>query len=311
MTSLKVLVTGGSGFLGSHVADALTRAGHAVTIFDRVESPFLNRAERLKDKPAQKMVVGDLLDGDALAELVPKFDVVYHLAALADLNAAKSQPEETVALNIQATVRLLSAAQRSKLKRFVFASSVYVYSREGSFYRCSKQACENYIEEFQRSYGLPYTIVRYGSLYGPRSDSTNGVYRLLEQAIVDGRIAYSGAESDMREYIHVEDAAKLSVQALDEDFENAHLVLTGTNQTRVSDLFTMFSEMLGRKIEIDYACEPGEISDGHYSMTPYAYTPRPGLKVTSPAYIDMGQGLLRVIESIDRHRHEDSSKDIK
>lgn len=300
MKPASILVTGGSGFLGSHVADALTRAGHAVTIFDRVQSPHLNRAEGLENQPPQKMVVGDLLDGETLSNLVPQFDVVYHLAALADLNAAKSRPEDTVALNIQATVRLLAAAQRSNLKRFVFASSVYVYSREGSFYRCSKQACENYIEEFQRTYGLPYTIVRYGSLYGPRSDSTNGVYRLLEQAINEGRIKYSGAETDMREYIHVEDAAKLSVKALDDDYENAHLVLTGTNQTRVSDLFTMFSEMLGRNVEVDYACQPGEISDGHYSMTPYAYTPRPGLKVTSPAYIDMGQGLLRVIESIDR-----------
>src|SRR5690625_6572915 len=84
------------------------------------------------------------------------------------------------------TVQLLNSAVRNNIERLVFASTVYVYSREGGFYRCSKQACENYIEEFRCMYGLNYTILRYGSLYGPRADESNGIYRLLKEALTKG-----------------------------------------------------------------------------------------------------------------------------
>ena len=110
----------------------------------------------------------------------------------------------------------------------MFASTIYVFSREGGFYRCSKQACETYIEEYARVFDLPYTVLRYGSLYGPRSGPSNGVYRLLQQAASKGRVAYAGSPDDMREYIHVEDAARLSVDALAPEFVGKHLVLTGS-----------------------------------------------------------------------------------
>ncbi|MFT4805184.1 MAG: nucleoside-diphosphate-sugar epimerase, partial [Psychroserpens sp.] len=162
----KILVTGASGFLGSHIADALSDLGHQVTVFDLHESPYL-RAD-------QAFMKGDVRDAEALLEQTKGFDVIYHLAALADLNAAKSKPMETVSINIQGTVNLLEAARVNGIKRFVFGSTVYVYSKEGGFYRCSKQACENYVEEYQKRYGLDYMISRYGSLYGPRTDELGG-----------------------------------------------------------------------------------------------------------------------------------------
>ncbi|MFT6053304.1 MAG: UDP-glucose 4-epimerase, partial [Roseivirga sp.] len=148
-------------------------------------------------------------DAEALLEQTKGFDVIYHLAALADLNAAKSKPMETVAINIQGTVNLLEAARVNGIKRFVFGSTVYVYSREGGFYRCSKQACENYVEEFQKRYGLDYTILRYGSLYGPRTDMANGLYRLLKTYMEQDKMEHSGSSTDQRDYIHVYDAARL------------------------------------------------------------------------------------------------------
>lgn len=287
----RVLVTGGAGFLGSHLADALAAEGHTVTVVDRKPSRFLPTGAHF--------VEAELGDRPALAAAVAGQDAVYHLAGFADLNRAKTQPLDTVHANILGTVHLLEAMRAANVTRFLFASTAYVYSREGGFYRCSKQACESYIEEYARTFGLRYTVIRYGSVYGPRADASNGVYRLLRTAMVEGRLAYSGAPDDIREYIHVEDAAKLSVEVLDARFEGQHVTLTGASPTRAADLFKMFQEILGTRIEVDYRHTEGPGS-GHYAVTPYAYTPRPGRKLVTTHYVDMGQGLLRMVEDIHR-----------
>lgn len=284
----KILVTGGAGFLGSHLVDVLVDHGHEVTLFDRTRSQWASTAVQQR--------VGDLNDATALAEAVAGVDVVYHLAGFADLNAAKTRPLDTVQANIVGTVQLLEAMRAANVSRFLFASTAYVYSREGGFYRCSKQACESYIEEYARTFGLRYTILRYGSLYGPRADATNGVYRLLRTAMAEGRINYTGGPDDIREYIHVEDAAALSVDVLAPKFEGQHVMITGNAPTRASELFMMFQEILGRKIDVDYRRTEG--ANGHYAVTPYAYTPRPGKKLVTTNYVDMGQGLLRIVEEI-------------
>ncbi len=286
----KALVTGGAGFLGSAIADALAAEGFAVTIFDRRPSPWAGSD--------QTIVVGDVLDSDALSAAAEGAQVVYHLAATADINTAASEALETAQTNIVGTVNALEAARRCGAERFVLASTVYVYSRAGGFYRCSKQACEAYVEEFQRQHGLAYTILRYGSLYGPRADDSNGVYRLLRQAFERGEVAHTGTPDDAREYIHVDDAAQLSVAALGAEFANQHLVLTGPHPMRLRDLFTMFSEILGRELQVDYEAPTGS----HYRVTPYAFSPRVGRKLTSTCYVDMGQGLLQMLEELNRER---------
>ncbi|TMQ05878.1 MAG: NAD(P)-dependent oxidoreductase [Deltaproteobacteria bacterium] len=292
----RLLVTGGAGFLGSHLVDALVGRGHAVTVLDRQRSRWLPDGAR--------MLEADLGDRAALAAAVEGNDAVYHLAGFADLNAAKTQPLDTVHANIVGTVHLLEAMRAHGVSRFLFASTAYVYSREGGFYRCSKQACESYIEEYGRTFGLRYTIIRYGSLYGPRADASNGVYRLLRTAMTEGRLVYSGAPDDIREYIHVDDAATLSADVLDAAYEGQHVTLTGASPTRASELFMMFQEILGQRIEIDYRRLEGPGS-GHYAVTPYAYTPRPGKKLVTTHYVDMGQGLLRMIEDIHREIDRD------
>lgn len=287
---MRVVVTGAAGFLGSHLVDALVERGHEVRMFDRARA-------RVRPPAGVVELTGELSDEGALREAVAGVDAVYHLAGLADLNAARTRPLDTVEANIGGTVRLLEAMRAANVSRFLFASTVYVYSREGGFYRCSKQACESYIEEYARVAGVRYTILRYGSLYGPRADATNGVFRLLRQAMSEGRIAYTGTPDDVREYIHVEDAARLTVDALGDEFVDKHVLLTGQAPLRAADLFTMFGEILGRPIDVDYR-PAGGTGSGHYSVTPYAYTPKPGRKLVTTHYVDMGQGLLQLVEEI-------------
>ena len=172
---MKITVTGGSGFLGSHVADALSKKGHKVTIFDKKKSKWI--------RSDQKIVIGDILDAKALENVIKDADVVFHFAALGDLNQALREPVNSVITNILGTVRTLELSRKHKIKRFIHASTIYVNSAEGSFYRSSKKAAEDYVDEYKKNYGLNYTILRFGSLYGQRSDDTNGVKKIVKSAI--------------------------------------------------------------------------------------------------------------------------------
>ena len=282
-----VTVIGGSGFIGSHVADKLTEAGYHVRIYDRVDSPWKNNN--------QEMIVGELLDYEKLNNAIKGSDAVYNFAALADLNKALNQPAETVKVNVLGNVQILDSCRINGVKRFVYASSVYVYSREGGFYRCSKQAAEHYVEEFQNIYNLDYTILRYGSLYGPRADENNGLLRIVRNALETGVVRYEGSSDAQREYIHVEDAARASVAALGDDFCNQSVVLTGQEPMRVKDLLLMLAEILGMNNSVEFI--DGEYT-GHYVRTPYAYQPKLGRKYVPPMHVDLGQGLLQLIDAV-------------
>ena len=289
----KACVIGGSGFLWSHVCDHLSDAGYVVTILDRVASPRL--------RSDQQMLVGDLLDETSLDQAIAGCAVVFNFAALAALDKAFATPVDTARVNVLGNVLVLDACRRHSVWRFVYASTVYVYSREGGFYRCSKQAAEQYVEEYQRAYGLDYTILRYGSLYGPRSDNRNGLFRIVQDALQIGVIRYVGSPEAMREYIHLEDAARATVVALSSEFCNASVVLTGQKVMRVSDLLKMLAEILGLPnavefVEADY--------EGHYVRTPYAYQPKLGRKYVPPMHVDLGQGLLQLIDEIQPNKTE-------
>ena len=287
---LNTIVFGGSGFLGSHVADALSLAGHKVRIYDLVPSKYI--------KPSQEMVVGDILDRDSVKKAVEDMDILYNFAGLADIDEAKKKPIESVTFNILGNTILLDAAVSTKVKRFIYASTVYVYSDSGSFYRCSKVACENYIETYQKQYGLPYTILRYGTLYGLRADMRNSICRYITQAMQEEKISYQGCGDEVREYINVVDAAEASVEILDDGVENEHVIFTGHYAMKVKDLFLMIKEILKKDVAFDYVPPASEDPMDHYMITPYTFIPKVGKKYVKHYYTDMGQGLLMCMQEI-------------
>jgi UDP-glucose 4-epimerase len=200
-------------------------------------------------------------------------------------------------VNVLGTVNVLEACRRHGVKRLVYASTVYVYSREGGFYRCSKQAAEHYVEEYQRAYGLDFTILRFGSLYGPRADATNGLYQIVRDALQHGSISYDGNPESIREYIHVQDAARASLVALGEEFRNESVIVTGPQPMRVMDLLKMLAEILGLPDAVTFK---DEAYAGHYVRTPYAYQPKLGRKYVPTLHVDLGQGLLELIDEVRR-----------
>jgi len=289
---MKAIVFGGSGFLGSHVADALTSAGYETIIFDIKKSPYLQKG--------QAMFVGNILDKEAVGKAVAGCEVVYNFAGMADIEEAHLKPLETVENNILGNTIILEACRLSQVKRFVFASTVYVYSDAGSFYRSSKQACELIIENYHEVFGLPYTILRYGSLYGPRAGETNWVYKTLKQAVTEGKITRYGDGEEIREYIQVEDAARCSVMILAKEFENQSVIITGYQPIRVKDIMIMIREMLGNKIELEFLPTDSGL---HYEITPYIFSPKIARRFVSNSYLDLGQGLLQCLEEVYKKLH--------
>ena len=288
MIKRKITVIGGAGFLGSHVADILSREGHQVTIFDQIKSPWITQD--------QKMIVGDLMDKDLLSDLISENEIVYHFAGLSDLNLNLEQAVNSARINILGTVQLLEECKKANIERFIYASSIYVNSREGGFYRCSKQSCEDFIQEFNKLFNLEYTILRIGSVYGPRSNNDNGLYRIIKKALDKGKIHYKGSEDAQREFIHVYDIANACLKSLEESFKNEIVVLTGAESLLVKDVLYIIAEILDLD-ESSIEFIQGEYK-GHYKRTPYSVRTNLGKKYNPQFNIDIGQGIADLITFI-------------
>ena len=284
---MKAIVFGGSGFLGSHVADELSERGYEVVIYDRQSSSYL--------RDNQEMVVGDILDHEKVVEYVKGCDYVYSFAGIAGISDARRYPVQAIETNVLGTTNIIDACRLHKVKRFLFASTIYVYSDLAPFYRSSKQACELIIEDYQRVYGLDYTILRYGSLYGRRANHFNYINKIVQQAVEEGKIVRKGTGEEIRSYIHVKDAAKCSVDILSDEFKNQYVMLTGNQSIKINDLLNMIREMLHGEISVEYSGEPEE---GHYEITPYSFRPRVAKKIVAGSYYDLGQGILDVIYEV-------------
>jgi len=281
------VVFGGTGFLGSHVADVLTERGFDVTIFDLKESKYL--------KNGQNMVIGDILDSSKVQEVVDGADIVFHFAGVADIKQANEKPVNAVQYNILGTTTILDACVRANVAKFIFSSTVYVYSEHGGFYRSTKQACELLIENYQKTYGLDFTILRFGSLYGRRANDFNWIHEIIKQALKEGKIQRKGDGEELRDYIHVQDAAQACVDVLDDKFRNEYLIISGSQTIKVKELLRMINEIMDNKIQIEYLDEHME---GHYEVTPYTFRPRLAKKFSGNTNVELGQGILDTIYDV-------------
>ena len=285
----KVLVVGGSGFLGSHVADELTEKGYELTIFDQKKSTWIN--------DNQKFIESDLLDREHVIKSLEGFNFVIHFAGIADIGESKEKPLETIETNIIGTANLLEGCRKNKIEKFIFASSVYVFSKYGSFYGKSKQACELLIEEYQNEFNLDYIHVRYGSLYGPRAQEWNGLKKYISEIIKNKQIDFSGNGEEKREYIHVKDAAIMTASLLESDEKNIAVNITGHQVISTLDLFKLIFEVLQLEEKINLSKESNVVS--HYKISPYSFQPKESKKLVPKKFIDIGQGVLEIIHEIE------------
>lgn len=290
----KVLVFGGFGFLGFYLVNELLRRKYKVTVADINSNLELSSdVNYIKCDIGVKEEVNNAFSQD-------KFDIVYNLAGFANLDSAIENPLKTIELNVIGNIYILESCLTHNISNFIYASSAYAMSNKGSFYGISKLASEKIIEEYHEKYNLPFVILRYGSVYSERNYDNNYIYNLIKGAVLEGRINHKGDGTEIREYIHAGDAAKLSVDVIETDiYNNIHVVLTGIERMPRIELFNMINEILNNTVEIN-CNEKGY--NNHYKFTPYSFSPSVSKKLIANPHIDMGQGLLECIRSV--HENE-------
>ena len=291
---MKAFVTGGKGFLGHHILRELLKRGIPAVCYDisDQELPF----EGSDQRAGLELVQGDILDPASLERAMEGCGLVFHTAAIADMDEARRAPVRTMEVNTLGTARCLEAARKAGVERFLFASSVYTSGNRGSFYRVSKQAGESLCKTYAAEFGLPFTILKYGSLYGRESNQWNFIYGICRALLTTGEFTYVSSPESEREYIHITDAARETVRiSRDPAFVNRVVLITGHQRIKVRELFAMIQEILGKEITVHYnpALQPA-----HYVMTPYAFRTEVPVRVNLSTYVDISEGILDCLRAV-------------
>jgi UDP-glucose 4-epimerase len=249
---MKVLVTGGSGFIGSHVVDALADAGHEPRIFDVVSSPWHDSGEI-------DTFIGDLTDPEALKGAAYGCDAIAHLGAIADVNHVAADPAYAERVNSGGTANVLEAARAENVGRVVYASTIWVYDGcdadsvdEDSLlglprhpYTAQKIASEGYCTSYAELYDVDFTILRFGIPYGPRARPAAVIPQFFKNALAGRPLTIAGGGKQSRRFTYVGDIARGVVTALAPEARNRVYNLASEETVTILQLATAVSEIVG------------------------------------------------------------------
>lgn len=254
---MRVLVTGGAGFIASHVVDAYVERGHDVTVVDDLSSGLRENVH-----PKAKLIVADLRDPRTIDALRGhKFDLVNHHAAQIDVRVSVADPAADAELNVVAALRLFQGMIDDGVQKIVFASSGGAAYGEPHYapqdeqhpvnplspYGCAKLAIDQYLGFFRHVHGVKAVSLRYGNVYGPRQrkDGEAGVIAIFAGALLDGQTPrINGTGEQTRDYVFVEDVVRANMAASELDLDGIYNVGTGT-ETSVNALYAALTRALG------------------------------------------------------------------
>ncbi len=264
---MRVLVTGGSGFIGSHVVDKLRARGHEPVIYDLRPSPWHHDPANPVDT-----VLGSITDREALERALHSCDAVAHLAAVADVNDVHAEPEDAERVNARGTVAVLEAARRAGVKRIVYASTIWVYSDcepeevdedtllppPSHLYTSTKLAGELYCKAYQELYGIDYTILRFGIPYGPRAREAAVIPAFVNKALAGDPLTLAGDGLQSRKFVYVEDLADGVALGLSDVAVNRVYNLASDETVTIKQIAETVQELMG-DVEIVYTpARPGD-----------------------------------------------------
>ncbi len=268
----KVIVTGGAGFIGSHLVDRLISMGIEVLVIDNLSSG----SEKNLNKKAE-FLEKDICDQD-IDKVIEKYSpsFIFHLAAQIDIRKSLADPLWDEGINIRGTLNLLEAAAKAKIKKIIFASTggaIYgeakyadekLLPRPLSPYGVAKLSCENYLRVYSEWKNVPFTSLRYGNVYGPRQDPYGeaGVVAIFcSQLIKNEKSILYGQGTMIRDYIYVLDVVEANIVAMDRGEGSTYNIGTG-KPTTVLELFSLLKDISGKDFEPDLAqAREGEISE--------------------------------------------------
>jgi UDP-glucose 4-epimerase len=277
MSDLPILITGGAGFIGSHLADALLAAGHRVRVLDNLSTG--KRSNLALDNPRLELLEGDVADAALVRQAVGGCQAVAHLAAVASVQASVDDPVSTHQSNFIGTLNLCEAMREAGVRRVVFASSAAVYGNNGEGvavredtpkapltpYAADKLASEHYLDFYRRQHGLEPAIFRFFNIFGPRQDPSSpysGVISIFtERALAGLPISVFGDGEQTRDFFYVADLVPLLVQALGMPQVAVGAVNVGHNQAvSLNQLLAAIRAVLGQLPAVSHgAARPGDI----------------------------------------------------
>ena len=303
---MRVLVTGGAGFIGSHSVDLLLAQGHQVRVLDNLAS---GKRDNLADHPALELRVGDIRDAETVADAFEGVDAVLHLAAQVFVPTSIEQPAFSGSVNIAGFVNVLDAARRAGVRRFAYASSAAVYGVPDALpvseatppsalspYALEKLVNDQYARLFNELYGMSTCGLRYFNVYGPRQDPRSAysgvISKFCERVAAEAPLTVFGDGLQTRDFIAVADVARANLAALTGTTTGVVNVATGTSVTLLQ-LIEALGALVGRSLVVDHAApRPGEVRDSSVSPARLAHD------LGVPAQSTLEQGLRSLLSSL-------------
>lgn len=287
LKNLRVMITGGAGFIGSHLADALLEMGNTVICYDDFNSYYTGKERNVQhnlNNPNYHLIKADVLDFDNLFHAIHGVDVIFHLAAQAGIRYSVEHPQEVAKINIMGTLILLNAARQQKVKKIIFASSSSVYGNPQymptdenhptnpiSPYGASKLSAEKYCLIYHKLYNMNIVILRYFTVYGPRQRPDMAIRKFIRLVFNNKPPVIYGDGTQTRDFTYVDDIIQGTVSVAEmEDVDGEIFNLGGGHSVSVRHLVQLLIELAGKegKIQPEYVpAKLGDVKDTHADIT--------------------------------------------
>ena len=288
MENKKILILGSSGFLGSHLVKFLLKNNEVVQ-FDMNPPP-----QKIADS---EFIKGSILDKTLVTSAMKDVDIVYHFAAMTDIDIVNESPAQAIEVNIAGTSNVLEACIQEKVERVIFSSSIYVYSEFGGAYKSTKQACELLIEDYNEMHDLGYTILQLGSVYGPGAKQINLISRLINEALSLKEIHHYGTGEEVRQYIYVKDVVQAAATSIDNNYKNKKIILLGNERITISELMDKIIFYTDSNIQKVFHEDQYGI---HYKLSPFHTNPDGAVNLNIESPVLLNSGLKKTINAIKK-----------
>jgi UDP-glucose 4-epimerase len=265
---LKIIITGGAGFIGSHIVEKLLPLGANVTVIDN----FLreSKIEHLRGHACFSIYEADITDAKSINKLFNDCDMIFHLAAVVGVEETQIAPVEVLNVEVQGTINIFNFAVENKIKKIIFGSSSEVYGDSDkpmkeestlspiSTYAVTKLLGEEYCKAFYQKYGIEYAILRYFNIYGPRQDERFVISRFINRALAHQDIIIYGDGKQTRDFTYIDDAVNMTLLSSIEEKARCQEINVGTGiSASINELATLVSRSLNNEhpvqsIYVDY-----------------------------------------------------------